>query len=415
MFYILLIIILISVLYTKYKQIITTYGGVSETFNSFSYINDKGLVIEKKLYNKYSLGTGESETPYHIIGGALSSVSNNDIGVEVTAGSIININKVDSGEFDFAICQEDLLYDNVLGLNKKKIKKKNIRFVTGLYDELYFLIVKQNEGISSFQGLKNGFSGIGRNYIIGTGNSGSGSLANLKLLCETFTINLLRYNKTGINDENKNGNLYYIDEDINVNFNLFIKGEIDALFYVNGPKMTYIYNMSQLVAIKFVPLDGDAFNLFNQITGNNTKERYIKMDENSADNVDKKDIGTQAIRSILICNNKLPDEVVYDFVKSIYKNIDYLKNYMGRQYKDGTDNSYYNALIPLEMFYINKHIKIHPGSYKFYNEIGYINIDGNKDCKYDIDKSTCNLVPGLDKKNVYWKYKSILATEILNG
>ena len=55
MFYILLIIILISVLYTKYKQIITTYGGVSETFNSFSYINDKGLVIEKKLYNKEEL------------------------------------------------------------------------------------------------------------------------------------------------------------------------------------------------------------------------------------------------------------------------------------------------------------------------------------------------------------------------
>jgi hypothetical protein len=263
-------------------------------------------------------------------------------------------------------------------------------------------------------GLKNGFSAIGRNYIVGTGNEESGSLENLKLLCEIFNINLLRYDKNGTNTENKNGNLYYIDEDINFNANLFIKGEIDALFYVSGPQMSYLYNISEVEPIKFIPLGGANFKILNQITGNKNKERDIKINENIMTNTETKNVLTQSIRSILICNKKVPDEVVYDFVNSIYKNIDYIKTYMGNQ-SINMDNSYYNEFIPLEMFYINKNIKIHNGAYKFYKEVGYINIDGNKDCVYDIDKSACNLVPGIDKKNIYWKYKKLLAAEIMGG
>jgi len=184
--------------------------------------------------------------------------------------------------------------------------------------------------------------------------------------------------------------------------------------------------------VKFITLGGNNFKILKQLMGNKNRERDIKITENIIDVKDTKNIETQAVRAILICNKKLDETLVYDLLKSIYGNINYIKQFMAKQNQQfdnislggiatniafigNQDNSYYDEFNPLEMFYINKNIKIHVGAYKFYKEIGYINLEGNKDCNYNMEKSTCNLVPSLDKKEVYWKYKNILASEIMGG
>ena len=58
----------------------------------------------------------------------------------------------------------------------------------------------------------------------------------------------------------------------------------------------------------------------------------------------------------------------------------------------------------MEIFYINKYIKIHPGATKYYKEINFINTK-NSEC--NLDSLSCNLMPNKNLKKVYWKYDKI--------
>ena len=166
---------------------------------------------------------------------------------------------LNKGKLDFALCQENILYEYTLGLNDYKTKKNNIEFVCALYDELYMMVVAKSSTINKISDLKNGFTVKGENYIIGTTNDSE--LKILKKICELFKIKLV---KTELNSPIKNepDTLYYITEDINTNFNLFLKNKLDALFYISGPKMSYIANVSQLLPIKFLPFDETEIKIF---------------------------------------------------------------------------------------------------------------------------------------------------------
>ena len=68
------------------------------------------------------------------------------------------------------------------------------------------------------------------------------------------------------------------------------------------------------------------------------------------------------------------------------------------------NDSYYNQFKPLNMFYINKYIKIHPGATKYYKEINFIN---NKNSECNLDSLSCNLMPNRNLKKIYWKYDKL--------
>lgn len=431
MYYILLLVIVIAILYFKLKDF-----GI-ENFTNFSLINDVGLSIETRLNEDYIIASGEKDTPYHLFSLALNDLSSINVSPRLTAGSLDNLDLVSQKKVDFAFCQEDILYDKVLGLNEYKGKKlPNIRFVCAMFEEYYFLIVPKTSNISSFTGLKNGFSGKGSNYIIGTGPEGSGSLENLKIICKLLTIKLIKINIGDTLSQNEAGALYYITESINTNFNLLLNNKIDALFYVNGVKMNYILNLSQLLPIKFIPCSGTQFNILNQIVGNKNRERDINVSENMITSEESPNIKTQSVRSVIVCHQDLDESLVYNFLKDIFNNVDYLKYYMMNlkninnnfissgtvntndtvdwlqpasfSFVDSFKDSYIKQFKPLEMAYVNKNIFYHKGAKKLYNELGYITTEGNFDCKYD---KACNLVPYLNKKNYYWKYEKIPALE----
>ena len=138
MFYILLIIILLSIIYLKKNELEKNY--LTEDFTNLNILNEHGLSLKIQENYKYSLGSGEINTPYFNIAYLLSDIFNIDMSVVNSEGSIKNLDYVNSKNFDFAIVQEDILYEEVI----KKGNYKNVRFLTALHDELYFLIVKNN-------------------------------------------------------------------------------------------------------------------------------------------------------------------------------------------------------------------------------------------------------------------------------
>jgi hypothetical protein len=384
-------------------------------------------MIETPLYKEYTIGSGEIDTPYFHFANAIEHISEEKIGNKLTQGTMENLELLNKGKLDFALCQENILYEYTFGLNEYKTKKNNIEFVCALYDELFMMMVSKSSPINKISDLKDGFTMRGDNYIIGTTNDAE--LKMLKKICSLLKINLV---KTRLNTQLKNEPdvLYYITEDINTNFNLLLKNKIDAIFYISGPKLSYVANISQLIPIKFLPFDEPEIKLFNQLNGNILKKRNIKTQENIIENIDTTDIETLSTRCMLVCRKDLKRDIVYNVTKNIFDNLDYFRNVMDTQsdsfktivnlkdtskqtfnYIDTNDGSYLNKFKPLEMFYVNKNMNYHKGSYEYYIEKSFINIDNNTNCDFQGDKNTCNLLPHLNKKNYYWKYKKIPGLE----
>lgn len=419
MIYILLIIILVSILYYKYNEITNKY--LVEEFGNYSLLANKGILLEVPLFKEYTIGSSEIDTPYFHFANGIDYISEEKIGNKLTKGTLENLELLNNNQIDFALCQENILYEYALGLNEYKTKKPNIQFICSLYDELYMMIVPKSSNINSINDLKKG------NYVIGTNNDSE--LKMLQKICELFKIKLV---KAGLNTELKNEPdvLYYINEDMNTNFNMLLNNKIDALFYISGPKLSYVVNISQLLPIKFLSFDETPIKIFNQLNGNILKKRNIKTQDNIIENIDTKDVQTLSTRCMLVCRKGLKKELVYKVTKNIYDNLEYFKNLMDTQsdsfkisteiqdngtntynYIDTNDGSYLNKFKPLEMFYVNKNIDYHEGSYEYYKEKSFINIDNNTNCDFQGDKNTCNLLPHLNKKNYYWKYKKIPGLE----
>lgn len=420
MIYILLIIILVSILYYKYNDITNKY--LVENFGNFSLLANKGLSLEVPLFKEYTIGSSELDTPYFHFANAIEHISQEKIGNKLTKGTLENLELLNNNKIDFALCQENILYEYALGLNEYKSKKPNIEFVCSLYDELYMMIVPKSSKINKISDLKKD-----ENYIIGTNNDSE--LKMLQKICELFKIKLVKA-ELNMPLKNEPNMLYYITEDINTNFNMLLNKKIDALFYISGPKLSYVVNISQLLPIKFLSFDETPIKMFNQLNGNILKKRNIKTQDNIIENIDTKDIETLSTRCMLVCRKGLKKEIVYNLTKNIYENLEYFKNIMDNQsdlfksnmtlqdnvsntfnYIDTNDGSYLNKFKPLEMFYVNKNINYHEGSYEYYKEKSFINIDNNTNCDFQDDTNTCNLLPHLNKKNYYWKYKKIPGLE----
>jgi TRAP transporter TAXI family solute receptor len=334
MLYILILVIIISIAIYKTNIITSNYLSNSENFksNNYSLLNERGISIDVKLNKEYILATGEIDTPYHNIGKAIDNITTIPLELMLTNGSITNLELLEKGRVDFALCQEDILYDMALGLNRFNNKKlNNIRFVTSLYDELFYLIVPKTSNINNFQVLKNGFSIKGENYIIGTSSDGSGSLEILKMMCNLFSIELVKVELDQIIKNTDKNVLYYIDKNINTNCNLLINNKIDGIFYVTGPKTSYVVNLSQVLPIKFISLYDEQFDILNKLSGNKYKKGNIKIQEDSINTIENRDVPTQSVRSVLVCRKDLDETLVYNFTKEIYKNIDYVKNFMVNQ------------------------------------------------------------------------------------
>lgn len=434
MIYILILIIIISIIYYKYHDIKNIYLG-AEPYKNYSFLNERAIKFESRLSKEYLIGTGEHDTPYEVFGRALNNINNNIMSIKYTKGSLENLRLLDNNDIDFCLCQEDIYYDLTFGNNKYK----NIRFLCGLYDELYFLIVPKDSPINSLSDLKNGFNLNDSPFILGTSDDDSGSLYILKQLCKYKNIKLQKLEpneKVPNKDENK---LYYTSQAINTNFNLLMNKKINAIFYVSGSKLSYVVNISQLFPVKFIPFNHNEYKILNQIKIYNNTKRLLKIKENLIDTIDTEDVETQGVRCVLLCNKKMDDTFIFNFLKTIYGNLDYLRNYMMNQnrkfgdvdvlgtlnfHKDNNDwletqdfnfsntflDSYGSKFKPLEMFYIDKNAKYHDGAIKYYKEIGYIN-NKESECKIQ-DNNMCNLLPYENKKQHYWKYEKIPGLEI---
>jgi TRAP-type uncharacterized transport system substrate-binding protein len=389
MYYLLVITICLSLVYFKYNII---YSVLTR---------NKGLVF----------GSGEENTPYYVFAETLKELMSldklSDFNLNIKSkevNSINNILKVNSGKFDVGICQEEFLRDAYLGGGAfKKIKQTNLRFVCGLFFELFTFMVDGEIQFDNLNKIREGLpytkDGVDyrRNVILGTTKYGSGSNANLRsiLLFLFPNINIVNiYERETVKFMEKT--VYLLEADTNYIFNAFYQKtneiQLDGIFITSIPNNLFIKNIIQKKkAVKFLNIYDDYGNLsifknYLYLKELNLSDFYSEMNQ-----FDK--IRSYASRAVIIAHKDANPEDVYYLTKKVFENNMILyRNLIGKTEPE----EYVKDFDPVEMSQVDKDIPIHPGAHKYLSEVNLI----TRKTKYKYD-----LAYYADKvKDYYWKY-----------
>ena len=105
---------------------------------------------------------------------------------------------------------------------------------------------------------------------------------------------------------------------------------------------------------------------------------------------------TRSIRNVLITNDKTTNDIAYNIVNLIIRNNNFIIN---KLIYNKFSNSEHKLFEPIDITYIDKNIKYHPGVSKLYKELGFITYDKSKLRKNEADAD--------EKYNYYWNYSKI--------
>ena len=369
--YLLLIIIIIYIIYYKYYDILDENNTKEET------INDNKINDSKINTHDYSIITGEYNTLQYTLGIIFRNILKNNIDLQIVKSTVTNKNldSVNSNSSSFGICRENELIETIL---------PDVSFVCALNKVYLFLIVHNDSEIYSISNLKN--------KKIGVSNSDLNSLNILRKLCDSNKINLSKTNKLD--------SLHYIERDINTNFNMFLRNEIDCLFYLSGHNLPYILSVSEKIDIRFIDILNDEFEKIEQIKFKKTRINIEKYNTKNNSFYLK----TYYTRNILICNTLLETDMIFNITRTIYKNLHILKenmNKIGNNYFIVNHHFFYDDFDLPKMSYIYNKVHIHQGAYNYYKKLKLI-LD-NPDC---MNTNSC-VIRAIDELKSDMKYTPI--------
>jgi uncharacterized protein len=261
--------------------------------------------------------------------------------VEMTDGSVANLNHLKEGTIAFALVQSDVIYQSYRGINRFEGKPyKKLRSVMAIYPEVLTLIVKKNAGITTLQDIKG--------KRINMGNPGSGS--------EVVTMNMLR--EAGLSKQDLALATTFSSTECPTALQ---KNQIDGYFFMVGHPTANISIAASLTAIDIIPLENQ---LIKQIV--QKYPYYIKgtIPWGLYESVDEKVIQSIGVKATLVTSADVPDKWVRLIVKTILDNFVYLKHIHPLLQQDavtkkGLTEGRFSA-------------PLHPAAKKYYEEIGLL-------------------------------------------
>ena len=292
------------------------------------------LIYSPGIYaRQYSLYSGPPGGIYqYYISGIASIAKKNGYSVKIIAsnGAVQNLRETEKGKADFAITNAGLL-------NGKRYKTNNVRALGCLYGSPGQLVVKSSSDIHSLYDLKG--------KRVGVGSIGSGAESSIEEvlkylnLWDDVIVNFIGYNKAA-------------EE--------FIKGNIDAFWVLSGIPNAAIVKTSEKVDIRLIDffdtLEKTGFLKDKKYYTETVIPSYTYKNQNTS-------ITTFQDKAVLITNNKVPSDVVYSLLNSIYSD-------SGLKFLTKIHVSARNIDIKNSLDCIN--VKLHPGAKKFWKDKGII-------------------------------------------
>ena len=288
-----------------------------------------------------SVATGGTSGTYYAVGGALAAAVSKDGKIQCTAetgnASVANANLIATKGIEIAFVQNDITYWAVNGeLMFQGKPLKNIRAVASLYPEHVQVVVAKDSGIKTINDLKG--------KRVGVGAPGSGVEGDVQAI---FGVAGLTYK-----DLKKADFL-----DFGATASRFKDNQIDAGFVVAGYPTAALMDLTTTKDVSLISFDKAFLDKLHKkypffVASKIPAKTYKGIDT---------DIATPAVMAILITHEDVPEQQIYDFLTSMFKNLDDI----AAVHAKGKEITLKGALNGLTA-------PLHPGAARFFKEKGLI-------------------------------------------
>lgn len=244
-------------------------------------------------------GTAGTGGIYNETANSIKSIADADgslkIETKTTAGSAANVRLLSQNYLDAAIVQSDIAYDALNGENnfEKSGTLEGYSAVAGLFTEACHIVVREDSDIKSVDDL------LGKTVSIG--EEESGSALNAKQILSAYGLNSKMV---------KEKNLNYAEAATQLK-----NGDIDAAFFTLGLNATVVEELSKQCKIRLIGID-DA-------TAKKLKNTYSYVDctiPKDTYNGQSDEVGTVAVKAVLIVNDRLSTGDVKKLTKLVFDN-----------------------------------------------------------------------------------------------
>jgi TRAP transporter TAXI family solute receptor len=302
----------------------------------------------------FRIGTGGVAGTYYPIGGMIAHAISNPPGArpcdaggscgpkglviiaQSANGSVANVNGIEHGNLESGFVQSDIAYWAYTGTGTfdGDPPKRELRAIANLYPESIHIVARKDAGIKKVRDL------IGKRVSID--EPGSGTLIDAKLVLDEYGISSddleLEYMKPGLAIKRIRSN------------------QLDAFFVVAGYPARAITELARDTDIELLPIDGvEAAKLIS-------KYRFFASDNIPQDIY--KGVGRVATVSVgaqWLVSSSVDDEMVYQITRSLWH--ENSRKLLDNGHAKGKHISLATALEGVS-------VPLHPGSRRFYNEIG---------------------------------------------
>lgn len=284
---------------------------------------------------------GESGT-YYAYGNVLAQyATNGDYDLDITAlsgnGSKANIEALEDGDADIAFCQSDVLAYAYDGTNIFEGQPyQDFSVVADLYQE-QVQIVTCDPSIQTVEDLR------GKTVSVGAANSGV--YFNAVDILGVYGIELT---------ESGSSDFTPVYQSFGDSADSLKDGKIDAAFIVAGAPTTAITDLSTTKETYLISIDQQHIDQLLQENPYYT-EAIIAADVYGTSGP----ITTVSVGAVIIANNNVSDEVIYNLTKSLFDG----------QENNSDAHAKYNELIIEDAAAITS-VPYHPGAAKYYEEQG---------------------------------------------
>jgi TRAP transporter TAXI family solute receptor len=293
-----------------------------------------------------TVGTGGVTGVYYPAGGAICRLVNRDrakhglrCSVESTGGSVANVNLLKSGEIEFGVAQSDVQFNATKGQGQfqKDGAMSDLRAVFALHPEPFTVVARKEANIAKFEDFK------GKRFNIG--NPGSGTVASMDELLGAMGWKRTDFGLASELRPDEHGPA-------------LCDGKIDGFFYAVGHPSANIQDPTTICGAKLVSLTGPAVDKL-------VKERPYYAVATIPGGMypnNPQTTTTFGVQATIVSSAKVPADVVYTVVKTVFDNLDEFKKL----------HPALANLKPEDMVKNGLSAPLHEGAARYYKEKGWI-------------------------------------------
>jgi TRAP transporter TAXI family solute receptor len=286
-----------------------------------------------------SIATGPTGGVYYPMGGGMANILTKNVPglvatAESTAGSVANLEFIQTGKADVAFSMADAGWDAYKGLEKFKGKPVDVKALMVLYPNRMHVVSMEGLGISKIADLK------GRRVSTGAPRSATELMA-ARVLEAAGVKDIQRERLTPQESANA-----------------LKDRKIDAFFWVGGIPTASITDFGATPGVRIKLVDhADVVDPMNKKFG----PLYIR-DTIPAKSYPGQEVTNQCatVWNVLVASAKLPDHVAYNIVKTMFEK----KEDMVRVHKEAENFDFKNQTNAAAV------IPYHPGAAKYFAEKG---------------------------------------------